>query len=1275
MQPPGSSSEHTPKISPTESGKPKAKRKVPGFLRRLPPIAERIPVLGGLHRNTWLIVAVVSLLGFLAGTYWAPTTPPNLAEPSRLSIKWWMTALEFHRELQLASIGDEELGAVAVVRLASRKDRIFVGGTQGFLAFSDDQSRSWTPIHFDPQTGGYAVPGKRSPFPDVSMSATKPDKTAPVSDSVTAVSGAAPVRPKYAPWRVSAICRLQNGSLVLLTGAEKGHAPGPAAISSDEGETWRSIASDQVGASGQEAQAGLNSLAKGNGSSPPVSRYSVYTSTPDGLDRVVGDTFVAGFPHDFWQLIPWTVTVSPTGNYWGIVNPLGPRESAGVLYRADRAGGKWVEVFRVRSVSLWDVAFSLDGATGFLVGANGTIWRWRADNPEWQPLTRNALHPQEHYPANANAQSPAQRTGPAQTESVSELTSQSYWRLPPPWAYFLLFVFVYALSSAILITAISGADTLADAAAIIEKPEELAQPASGVALISVSDRPLADTDSDLLGFRSIARGVAGFLRNAKTRLPVTLAINGAWGSGKSSLMNLISSELQTAGFRPVHFNAWHHQDDDNLLASMLQSVRSDATPSFFRRGGQSFLLRLGWIRLRRYYPRALVMIGVFAALWAAESWYDGKNYQNAPYLRQVLQGWNEELQPVLEQVTGKTDGKTAAAAAAPADAKPEPAPEQPGPHPNEKSPASNNKESSPPPASFFTTVVALLSALHSLLDGASETVGTKPLAALYFLARMFPKALGKLKAFQTEPASLLHSAAPGVSQKDIEAQTNFRMQFAKEFADVTEALGNNHRLVIFVDDLDRCRPSNVAEMMEAINYVTVSGDCAFILGLETEVVRAALGLSFSAMAQEVQSRRGPAVGPANQIYPESSPEARRTYREEFARRYIEKLINIDMKVPLFDAEKKRALLDLDEKKSVQSDPFDRARKISKFFKALEPVFLLLLVVAVGWSSGRLMVRAAEERARIHVLENAKQTGPNAPPSQAQPTPTAVGAKEPLASAQDTQTAANQSQAAPTFVPAPSNAVSIPNLVAGQRSLPAAVLENPPAAIVILVILIVIAELLSREPVPSAEDSDAFTRALSAWSGIAAYGLGTPRATKRFLNRLRFLAMRQHPPEIQLPGLERLFISAEEKKRAIEREDQLQAKLYGTKTISEPILVALASLEAYQQPPIENFAAQPQLNAQAVSNTLALLIQQVKNAFAQNDFSLGPFVVQLASISGLAGAEFPKFADEKARNEYFAEQAKVPEFASKIDAWGAAASNKLGSFVEPYLRLVGETQFT
>ena len=58
---------------------------------------------------------------------------------------------------------------------------------------------------------------------------------------------------------------------------------------------------------------------------------------------------------------------------------------------------------------------------------------------------------------------------------------------------------------------------------------------------SISDKPISKEADDFLNTKVYARTLAEIARSMPT--PFTIALQGEWGSGKTSLMNLIYNEL------------------------------------------------------------------------------------------------------------------------------------------------------------------------------------------------------------------------------------------------------------------------------------------------------------------------------------------------------------------------------------------------------------------------------------------------------------------------------------------------------------------------------------------------------------------------------------------------------------------------------------------------------------------------------------------------------------------------------------------------------------
>jgi KAP family P-loop domain len=101
-----------------------------------------------------------------------------------------------------------------------------------------------------------------------------------------------------------------------------------------------------------------------------------------------------------------------------------------------------------------------------------------------------------------------------------------------------------------------------------------------------ADRPVADPSEDNFGFVQYADAFALLINDRDTSTPLTVAISGQWGSGKTSLARLLESRLQVEQYwrlgwsrAPVTcwFNAWAHSDAPHLGAALAASVARDVS--------------------------------------------------------------------------------------------------------------------------------------------------------------------------------------------------------------------------------------------------------------------------------------------------------------------------------------------------------------------------------------------------------------------------------------------------------------------------------------------------------------------------------------------------------------------------------------------------------------------------------------------------------------------------------------------------------------------------
>jgi hypothetical protein len=137
---------------------------------------------------------------------------------------------------------------------------------------------------------------------------------------------------------------------------------------------------------------------------------------------------------------------------------------------------------------------------------------------------------------------------------------------------------------------------------------------------SVNDLPSLE---DALGFKPYVDSIAAFLIDEHTRAPLTLSIEGEWGSGKSSFMKQLESVLRSKyEKKTVWFNAWRHDKDEALWASFALEFAQQISPpgyvSKFKKRSKLAWRRLdlieGWPALIRLLAVFILCVGGLIAL-------------------------------------------------------------------------------------------------------------------------------------------------------------------------------------------------------------------------------------------------------------------------------------------------------------------------------------------------------------------------------------------------------------------------------------------------------------------------------------------------------------------------------------------------------------------------------------------------------------------------------------------------------------------------------------
>jgi formylglycine-generating enzyme required for sulfatase activity len=88
---------------------------------------------------------------------------------------------------------------------------------------------------------------------------------------------------------------------------------------------------------------------------------------------------------------------------------------------------------------------------------------------------------------------------------------------------------------------------------------------------------------------------------------------------------------------------------------------------------------------------------------------------------------------------------------------------------------------------------------------------------------------------------------------NFEVQISELMQLQRRFAGMVDDLvGENGRLLVFIDDLDRCTPPKIPELLEALKLFTTTPGCVYALGLDYDIVRKGIRKRYEFDDQEAE---------------------------------------------------------------------------------------------------------------------------------------------------------------------------------------------------------------------------------------------------------------------------------------------------------------------------------------------------------------------------------------------------------------------------------------
>ncbi|GII83688.1 hypothetical protein Ssi03_16780 [Sphaerisporangium siamense] len=389
---------------------------------------------------------------------------------------------------------------------------------------------------------------------------------------------------------------------------------------------------------------------------------------------------------------------------------------------------------------------------------------------------------------------------------------------------------------------------------------------------------------DRLGHRVHAEAVAAFVRHPDTRPPLTIGIKGPWGAGKTSLMRMIQDVLDpgAAEGRPTEIHLGPGGRGKVTNAEVLALARRPEPDAAVRAVPGELPLR--------------------PADWRPTVWFNPWMYQNG---EQVWAGLAHEI---ISQVTcrlprGERERFWLALNLSRVDRE-----------------AVRRRAYGLVATRLLPLVLALVATL--VLTGASLAAGALlPSAAALLRGTAAAAGAGgplivlaaaavRLAGFFRESADTAFRGLvrqPDLPAGDLtpdpgyRARTGFLHLVQTDMRRVLGMVATEERpLVVFVDDLDRCSPGTVAQVIEAINLFLAGEfpNCVFVLAMEPEVVAAHVEAAYRDLAGGL---------------PPAAPGG--AERSGLGWRFLEKIVQLPLSVPLLDDDDRvpaylRSLLDV-----------------------------------------------------------------------------------------------------------------------------------------------------------------------------------------------------------------------------------------------------------------------------------------------------------------------------------------------------------------------------
>jgi hypothetical protein len=323
-----------------------------------------------------------------------------------------------------------------------------------------------------------------------------------------------------------------------------------------------------------------------------------------------------------------------------------------------------------------------------------------------------------------------------------------------------------------------------------------------------------ETSEDLLGFKVHADLLINVI-NDETVLPTTVGVFGDWGSGKSSILQIIKSEFDKEEHKDslcIYFNGWTFEGYDDAKAALLNAILKGLEDN------------------KKMTEEVKIAVKEKAKkIWKSIDWMRGAGM-------------------VMKNIA------------------------------------------LPAVAAYFTGGLSLV-----------------PFAAQKISEWGVDSKVGLISKLQSEDGEELFKSFIKDKGEEREDKTNVVAEFRKDFDELLKAT-KFKKLVVIIDDLDRCNPDRIIDNLEAVKLFLNVSNTAFIIGADPRIVKHAIEFRYKQKGKITEADDA-----------------------DIVKDYLEKLIQIPYNLPkLSDSEVETYISLLICKRELPPEQF---KKVHNFFTA------------------------------------------------------------------------------------------------------------------------------------------------------------------------------------------------------------------------------------------------------------------------------------------------------------------------------------------------------